>query len=359
MPSVVSFPEPGIYFGLPDEIYHAVPALSASGVKRMVASPMIFWATTPWLNPNPEEEEDSSFKELGKAYHARICEGREAFYERYAPYLIVDEYPHALHTQDDLRAKITELNAALPKEEQIKKSGTKAEMIERIRAADPDAIFWDDILEAHAAAHKGKKLIMPKQIHRIEIAAAMIEKHPQLKYAFDGGYPEVSIFWVKEGVNMKMRADYLKVKSVVDFKTFGNQREKPVNKAVAYSVAERKYHIQVATYQEGIAAAKELLREQGMACVHGAALPDERWIDAFMKAPDPEFLFVFQQTGVAPITRGKYFPRGLVYDIGKITLRDQREIYRKCLETYGTDPWLDIEEIDTFQDEEFPAFISD
>lgn len=325
----------------------------------MVASPMFYWATTPWLNPDYEEDEkESPFKELGKAYHARICEGREVFYERYAPYLVVDDYPHALDTMDDMRRKIDELNDGLPKEEWIKKSGTKAEVAARILAVDPNAVIWDDVMSAHAEANKGKKLLMPKLINRIEIAAAMIEKHPQLKDAFVGGYPEVSIFWQADGVNMKMRADYLKIMAVVDFKSYGNQRERPVNHAVAYSVAERKYHIQVATYQEGIAAAKEMLKERGMDCVFGAVQPDPAWIEKFMKAPPPEFLFVFQQTGIAPITRGKVFPRGLVYDIGKITLRDQRELYRKCLEVYGTDPWLDIAEIETFQDEEFPAFIS-
>jgi hypothetical protein len=33
----VDFPEPGIYFGVPDEVYHAIPALSASGIKKLAA----------------------------------------------------------------------------------------------------------------------------------------------------------------------------------------------------------------------------------------------------------------------------------------------------------------------------------
>ena len=36
--------EPGIHFGLSDDVYHALPALSASGIKNLLVSPMVFWA---------------------------------------------------------------------------------------------------------------------------------------------------------------------------------------------------------------------------------------------------------------------------------------------------------------------------
>jgi hypothetical protein len=44
----------------------------------------------------------------------------------------------------------------------------------------------------------------------IEIAAAYIEKDPELSRAFLGGAPQVSVFWIDEyGVSCKARFDYL------------------------------------------------------------------------------------------------------------------------------------------------------
>lgn len=360
LPVLPNLPPHGIYFGMPEDEYHAAPALSASGTKNMLASPMTFWSETPWLNPDAEAPE-SEFMDLGKAYHVRITEGRDVFYSRYAEALDPADHPAALRTADEIRAAIDEINSGLPKAEQIKKSGTKGEMVSRLLQHQPDAIIWETLLADHAAKHEGKTLISGKQVARIEIAAAMIEKHPQLCKAFTGGFAEVSIFWIDAGtgVPMKARLDYLKVAAIVDLKTFNNQRKKPVEKAIAYAVAERKYHIQVAIYFEAIEAAKALIRELGMGVVYGDARPTEDWFRQWVAAPPPEFLFVFQQTGAAPLARGMVFPRRLTLDIGRITAHEMRRRFAECLRVYGTGPWLDIASIGTFEDTDFPAFIAD
>ncbi len=79
----------GVFFGMAEDHYHAVPALSASGVKNLRMSPLDFYMRAPWLNAHYEadndEPEDSFAKVLGRAYHKRILEGREAFIACYAP----------------------------------------------------------------------------------------------------------------------------------------------------------------------------------------------------------------------------------------------------------------------------------
>lgn len=334
-------PKPGIYFGMPEDQYHAAPALSNSGIKSLLVSSMDFWARS-WMAPLPVKKE-SDFMELGKAYDCRIIDGKDAFYQRYAAALDPDGYPDALRTMDEIKA-------ALP--EGVKAGKGKQETIQRLLFANPDAQIWDHLVLSHALENRGKTLLTGETIARIEIAAAMIEKNPVLCKAFTGGYPQVSIFWTdpETGVPMKSRLDYLKVRAIVDLKTFGNQREKPIDRAVTYSMAERRYHIQVAVYQEAVTFAKKLPAFGDV---------DADWLFQFQRADPPEFLFVFQQTGPAPLARGYVFPRGLVFDCGKIVVQQAKERFRDCMEKYGADtPWIDDAPIRTFDDSEFPVFMT-
>ena len=93
--------ESGVYFGMPAEEYHAIKALSSSGIREMMESPMSFWANS-WMNPDREREESPAMT-LGTAYHMRICEGKETFYKHYAQEFDPSEYPEALRTMDDIR----------------------------------------------------------------------------------------------------------------------------------------------------------------------------------------------------------------------------------------------------------------
>ena len=345
-------PAPGIYFGLDEAIYHAAPALSNSGIKHLMISPMDFWARCQWLNPDFEYEQ-TDFMALGTAYDIRITEGRKAFYERYAAALEADDYPDALRTIDDLRGALRELCQ--------KAGGNKRELIDRLIDADAGMalVIWDVMLETHAEQHKGKILLPMDTIKRIEIAAAMIEKHPQLCKAFTGGYAQVSIFWTCEetGCPMKARLDYLKTQAIVDLKTFSNPHGKPIDRAVTYAMASQKYHIQAAVYQEAVEAAKDMIRKWGMGVVNSAYDARLDWISNFVNCGEHHFLFLFQQTGIAPVARGFEFPKGTVFDCGKIVVREMKQRYVECMERFGTDPWIDVTDVRAFDDTEFPVFI--
>jgi hypothetical protein len=336
--------KPGLFFGLDEETYHAVPALSNSGIKSLRASPMLFWSRS-WMNPSPVKRE-TEFMELGKAYDYRILAGREAFYERYGAALVAEDYPNALRTKDEIGAAIEAAGGT------YRKSAKKEDLVATLLAMDPRAQVWDDIVADHARENGERTLLSPETIKRIEIAAKMIDLDPELSKAFSGGYPQVSIFWrcAETGVPMKARLDYLKVRAIVDLKTYSNPYDKPVDRAVAGAMASQKYHIQSVVYQEAVAAAKRLP-------VFGDV--DLDWLARFQKAPPPEFLFVFQLTGEAPVTRGFTFPANLLTsEVGKVVVLEAKEKYRECVERYGNDPWLDIAPIRAFSDEEFPAFMT-
>lgn len=64
--------EPGIYADIPMEMYHGDicdgPAISSSGMRRMMTSPAHYWDCSPY-NPNREEDDSSKSIILGRMAH--------------------------------------------------------------------------------------------------------------------------------------------------------------------------------------------------------------------------------------------------------------------------------------------------
>lgn len=359
----VDFPEPGIYFGMDEDAYHAIPALSTSGIKMLAASPMLYWAKTPWLNPEwaelKREEEERRRRlgqdhfDIGHAYHCRILEGREAFAARFVPALDRADYPDALVTVDDIKA-------AFP--EGIKPKGkSKREVFEHLRSLDGTAELWDDIKAAHEAEHEGKCFVPAKVIAQLEKAAAMIERDPELNQALTGGYPEVSLFWrcPRTGVPMKARADYLKIKAVVDLKTVQNSHEESIENAIRRDIANRRYAVQPSVYLEGVEVVRKLVSE-AYGRVEGS--PDQlKWAGLWsLHRGDTEWLWIYQQKGVAPVARGLFYPtRGSTKAICDGIVSMMKGRLRQFSDAFGCDPWIDSKPIYDLADEDLPPWATD
>lgn len=347
-PGLPDVMDAGVYFGLDEEEYHAAHALSASGIKWLRISPLDFWARSS-MNPDREPEgDDSAAKVIGKAYHKRIVEGRAAFVASFAPEVDPKDYPNALRTVDDLKEAIEALG-------EKPKGKRKDDFVVQLRRLAPSAAVWDDLVEEHVFRHHGKTLLPADLMRRIEISAAMIEKHPKLGKAFRGGYPEVSIFWSDPdyGIPMKARLDYLKPAVTVDLKTFENVQEMAIDKAMARTVANRKYHIQARLYLDAVEQAKRLIREGK---VFGE--PDPAWVDALLAADAHTFLLIFQQKGVAPLARGMVLP-ALTLDLGRMEIENAKRSFAECRQRFGADPWVDDGDIREFDSTEFPAYLAD
>ncbi|WP_417834712.1 PD-(D/E)XK nuclease-like domain-containing protein [Thalassospira xiamenensis] len=341
----------GIYFGLPEAEYHAQPRLSASGIKAMQASVEDFWHDS-WMNPLPDREERDSLT-LGNAYHARILEGKEALDRQFAPMLDKADYPDALDTVSELKARLSDLG--------LKVSGNKPELIERLREANPDAVIWDDIVSAYGKKHAGKTFLHPDQLRRIEYAAAFIEKHPTLGKAFRGGQPEVTILWTdrETGVRMKSRLDYLKVRGIVDLKSFANKSSKPTDKAIMSEIANYRYHIQAAVYVEAIEVAKSLFTDGKVAGKH-----DPDWLKKCMATPEHQFMFVFQKSTKAPLVRSKVLPRDrMTIESGRSAMNIAMRQFREFYDRFGDqgEPWLDFDAMNpsNIEDDEMPMYAFD
>lgn len=349
---------PGIYFGLDEAEYHEDRSLSASGVKDIHVTPLTFWMKSGF---NPNKGDDSTEpKERGKAFHARLLEGHDAFEQRYAVAPQIDDYPGAIDGAKALSARCKELS--------LKVSGTIAELCERIREADPTAVLWPDIVAEfeHLAATKGQAIIKRKLADEIERQVRIIELHDATKNALHGGYCEVSIFYIdaETGVPMKARVDYLKARAAVELKTFTNPFGKPIDAAVASSVANNKYMVDAVVRLDAIERAKAMLREHGAGIVHGKAPPKE-WLEAFAQSASHAFVFLFLEAGNVPNVRIREFkqretPKGeenLYWQKGHAMFRQGVDLYRQHYEHYGPDlPWVDPQPLRPFYDSDFPVF---
>lgn len=424
-PAYLPFPCPGIYFGMPEEDYHRINACSTSELKRMGVSSMEAWA---YSRRNPDYEDSASrFLDHGKATHCLVLEGREEYERRYAVELDASDFENVLISTDEIKAAISRFTIHAPvdprgttkqelldqlvelgarhgrevnregtvadlryrirefvEEQHIKpvtrievvedgastmRPATKADWIDQLLRLDPEARVWDRIMSDHLAQHEGKVMISPKDDRRVQVAAAMISKHPDAGKLLKGGYAEVSLFWYcpRTGVPMKARIDYLRLSATVDLKTFSNKTGKPIDRAIEHTIANYRYNLQHCIYDEGVREVRNLLRRNGVLSIYDFDDPTseeakrrqsfcERWA---MQDDPPAFVFIFQQSGMAPVTRVKTMPRQMVFSVTNAQATKLKLAWANCVQTYGNDPWLDLEPISEIDDDAIPGWATE
>jgi hypothetical protein len=372
----------GVYFGMPEDVYHALPRLSSSGVKAMRESVSDFWEKS-WMNPDKQERDDDTAAMLyGRAYHCRLNEGRAALAERY--YFDLD--PSAFkgrtvyRTISDMKADLEAMGVACASK------WKKDDYIRELTKLIPHAVIWDLEVERHAQLNEGRTRIPAAWFSRIERAAAFIEADPELAALFSGGHPEVTILWTKEvmdsdgsgrryKVPMKARLDYLKfVRGVeteegkvdfltnTDLKNFANPLNKHILDAIDSAAGGQKLHIQAGCYYEALDWFVQF-------CLAG------QWF--FYKGPDafekdyglpPGFegltdkaqqmmCFVFQKSSGAPLAYGNPMRRDLrIVAIGMAEVEAAAEKFAKCTMIFGTEIWIEPTPMMPFNDDRYPLW---
>ena len=71
----------GIYFNMPEDEYHSIDRLSASGMKDILESPTKYWFNSK-LNPLYVERATDAM-DAGTMYHTYILEGESVFNDKY------------------------------------------------------------------------------------------------------------------------------------------------------------------------------------------------------------------------------------------------------------------------------------
>ena len=385
-------PEPGIYFGMTDEQYFSIPCLSTSGIKKLAASAMMFWADS-WMNPKKERVEKSHFF-IGHAYHCRLLEGREAFNARYVLAIDRNDYPQAIEKSDEIKDAISKV--PLPPElvtekSQCHKAVTKVEeddgqggkrmrpavkddLIRQLLGIWPDAPLWDNIEKNYIKQAGGRLQISASLVEEIEIAAKMIENDPEVEPVARGGHAEVVLIWhcPMTGVPMKCKVDKLKVRRMVDLKTFANQHERSIDNAIHQAISNNKLGLQPTVYFEGAREVRKIVRERGAAAVF--ICPDADGVVDRDKEQDltnwalkwashrehDEWTWIFQMKGAAPITRAVDFSaQSATKMIFDEVIRRAKLRFVEFANTFDCDPWLDLAPRRVLADEDLSNYATE
>lgn len=154
---------PGIYRGIPNAAYHGGPGISKSGLDLIHRSPAHYKAVIDAANDNTP----TPAQIIGTAFHALLLEPDE-FNENYCLPMVPPE--GALDTIDDLK---TALKAAGEKV-----TGTKQELIDRLKAVQPDAVILSELKQRHAANNAGRIILPLETFEQLFAMRDSVMRHP-------------------------------------------------------------------------------------------------------------------------------------------------------------------------------------
>lgn len=340
--------EPGVYFGLPEDEYHADPSLGSTDLKNLICDVETYWEHSRFNPARPDTETEAKLK--GQALHKMVLEGPQSFDRAFIIDIDPANHPKALVTGKDLEAFCKARN--------IKgySGKPKPELIKLVKEADPEAQIWDDTYALFLAmcARDGKKVLKPKTFEEIKQAAARMAVNTNLTNAFTGGMPEVSVFWVDErGVPCKCRIDFLKPRMMVDLKKCDNTRGRPFDFAIRRAIVDYRYDVQVAHYFQGYRALYDFAHA-------GQFFGDayNNWHKLIAPPPNMDFTFVFRSTQGAPICKGLRMRRdSAALNRATREIAQAKATYIDCLNRFGTDPWVSNTPIEDLTDADLPVWM--
>lgn len=265
----------GVVEGLSNAEYHAIPALSASGLKSLSRSPLHFWAEFLDAEREPRKETDSMM--LGTAIHSLVLEP-DAFLERYT----------ILPADAPKRPTSAQLEAKKPAE---------ATLVQ---------IAWWDEFNRQA---QGKIVLSVEQARKVQAVADRVKSSDAASTIFEKGQAELSFFWKdpETDVYCKCRPDWLTIeeeqatgimvdlKSTVDAGPNGFRRE----------MSKFDYGLQAAWYLKGY---REIFKREPTAFVFAA----------------------FETT--RPFACGFYTPSKRMLDHSNARIATLKNTYVECLE---------------------------
>jgi hypothetical protein len=305
----------GIYLGLRDQDYFKDPALGSGDMRTLLWSAPAYWYKSPYNPMPPEENDDTPSRIRGRAIHAMVLEGDEAFSTRYR------RAPH-----DDGMTSGEKSAATKALKKRLAEQGIAADILP---GADYD---------------------------RAVIASAMITKHPELSQAFRDGIPEVSIFWTRDGVRRKARIDYLKLGGLGDLKSITNIKKIEFERACIESIANYRYEIQAAHYLEARAMVPKLVAKGSVFSDHGSR--PLKWLEALADTKKFAFQWVFFAASGPPETFSKIVsPANPMVEHAKGEIERATATYLDFVERFGLDQmWLSLQKPTELFIEEMPGW---
>lgn len=235
--------KPGVYSNLSNADYHGGIGVSKSMLDVLAdRSPLHLYH----LRNSSNDNEPTAAQATGAAFHALLLEP-DTFDDLYVLPFVAPE--GALHTIDDLKDALNDAGE--------KVSGTKPELIERLKAVRPDAIIADELKHQYAITNAGRTILQPEAWEQLRSMRDAVMAHPAARALLSvPGKAEQSVYWndPKTGELCRCRPDFWRNDGVlVDLKT----TEDASPEGFARSIANWRYHVQHPFYMDGVAHAIE------------------------------------------------------------------------------------------------------
>lgn len=290
----------GIYFGLPDKVYHGdTGALGSTSIVELASKPCLW----QYDRLRPKKEVEPEFLTWGHAWHCRVLEGKEAFDQRYARLPTPVDFPGCMVTVEEVKEFLRFKGEKL--------TGNKPELVARAKQHDDCPPVFDDLMAQWRAKHPDYVELKPGSSQEIEDAVANMGRDPTMSAVMQAGSlidgaAELSIFYTEGGVRRKARFDYglgpagaRKRSLVVDLKSFTTFKGGSNEDAAIRKLYDQCYDVQAAYYRDAFRAAKGLC---AAGKVFGPA-PRDGYLESFLSAPAVDWIWVMMRrdAGMIPV----------------------------------------------------------
>lgn len=334
--------EDGIYFGLPEADHHADPALGSSDHKALLISPPRWWLASAHaaefrgnieLELNPEE---SAAKTFGRAAHVLTLEGEETFRARY--WCEEDPPPGTLCTKEDIADAYLEKTGR-----RLFRGLSFTDMETEARIAGITGLLsqWkaDKLLE-----NAGKEELSRSWMTTLRLLELMLNVSREsfggksIRERFlTGGVPEVTVIvTLDDGVRIKGRFDYLRIKALIDVKTFMARDDEETIAAFGRSISNFGYDLQAALYLELREHIPRLVEEGRVFGDH-----DPEWLAKVAAHREVTWAWVALQTAGMPEADALEFQGSLILASAKYQLEAARKNFVAYRDKYGlAGPWV-------------------
>lgn len=349
----------GVYLELPIADYIADDAIGGHGAVVLDSSPTD-WRWQRADNPLYRRPKSEPFT-LGSLVHCLTLEGRAAFGARYAVEPARGLYPDALDTASDMSAWLkraeaehcAKLGVEKLKQDERKpflSSGKVEELAARVRALDPGAQFWPEIVAEHVGDRE-KISIEEAEYATLATRLALAAYGALLEITNEGGegagLSEVSVFWTVDGVRFKARWDRITASRIVDLKKYG-VTPKPQHCLRQHLVAQAaSYSYQVMAVMQANAALWAARHVDARDHVHGEPEAVERFDEILgaWKRRAPTFWWLFLRCPGPPGGKPIPFrPSDAMWSMAEARIDNAVRNYRHFRERFGDDLWLDAQD---------------
>lgn len=315
---------------IPASEYHAIPALSNSGMKRLAISPLSYWFHE--INPARVAAKESAEMTFGTALHCMVLEGEAEFYKRYAVGISQDDYPDTLLVKvDDLKGWLQERNCKT-------KSVRKDDLIRDVQAIDATVPIWDVLVEEDRRNNEGKIVLCKSEFQRLSNAADALLAEPRLRSILASGEPEVSLVSHDpiSGTPLKARLDWVSDDFILDLKTFSQKRGKSIDQTIADAIFWEGYYRQAFLYttmHQRITGRKKAAR----------------FVMAFVESDPPHEVRLREFRPTTDGVMNVYWSRA------QLEVNSYCQLWMQYVRRFGEKPWREEQRIEVLLDEEMRA----